>query len=286
MQEVYSTPVEIEEAPRMSTHAQDGVYCFATTVNEGANLYLDNVLVVDNDGVHDGEKDESWQKRGNVALQKGRHAIQVDYFESGGKGKSLQVFWAPLGSALKPLSPLDLGVNAVVAPIAVGPNLLNGNTARMEAFKKRMKGNASLEESGAFPQPWSANLWDADSTGEIALEPDPVTRKNALVLRNLEGRASLQFHTWQNIELPAGRYVLRFDYRAGGEAGGEVFVNFKDRDDLKIRVELPAGKGAWKRISQVIDATTTVSISPQFRLLGMGADKALSLRNISLRRLQ
>jgi hypothetical protein len=118
----------------------DGIYNFATTVNDGANLYINGALVVDNDGVHDGEKDEPWQKRGNIALQKGRHPIRVDYFESGGKGKSLQVLWSPLGETLRPISPADLGAkNVVAAPAPVGPSLLNGNTTNMEAFKRRIK---------------------------------------------------------------------------------------------------------------------------------------------------
>jgi hypothetical protein len=265
---------------------RDGIYTFATTVNDGANLYIGNALVVDNDGVHDGEKDEPWQKRGNIALRAGRHPIRVDYFESGGKGKSLQVLWAPMGESLRPISPRDLDAkNLVVAPVPVGPSLLNGNTAQLAAFKRRIKGNASLQESGAWPQPWSANLWDENSTGEIALEPDPVTKRNAIVLRNLEGKPALQFYTWKNIELPPGRYEMRFDYMTGGGAGGEAFLNFKDRDDRKVRIELPASQGAWKRISHVIEAAEALAISPQFRVGGMGADKALYLSNISLRRL-
>jgi hypothetical protein len=43
------------------------------------------------------KRNEPWQKRGNVALQKGRHAIRVDYFESGGKGRALEVLVGATG---------------------------------------------------------------------------------------------------------------------------------------------------------------------------------------------
>jgi hypothetical protein len=92
---------------------RDGIYTFATLVNDGANLYVGNRLVVDNDGVHDGEKNEPWQKRGNIALKAGKHPIRVDYFESGGKGHALQVLWAPAGEELRPIDPAVL---AAVSP--------------------------------------------------------------------------------------------------------------------------------------------------------------------------
>jgi hypothetical protein len=122
--------------------------------------------------------------------------------------------------------------------------------------------------------------------GEIALEKDPITQRNAIVLRNLEGQPALQFYTWQNIDFTRqGRYECAFDYMTGGNASAEAFLNFKDRDDKKVRIELPASPRAWKRITQEIDVTEALALSPQFRAGGMGADKALYLRNISLRRL-
>jgi hypothetical protein len=174
---------------------RDGVYTFGTLVNDGANLYIGNQLVVDADGVHDGEKNEPWLKRGNIALKAGKHPIRVDYFESGGKGKALEVMWAAPGTELQPIAPVALGaIGIAAAPRTVGPSLLNGNTVAMEPFRKRMKGNATLEESGAWPQPWSANLWDKDSTGEVVLEKDPITNRNAIALRNMEGQAGFSLH--------------------------------------------------------------------------------------------
>jgi hypothetical protein len=149
-----------------------------------------------------------------------------------------------------------------------------------------MKGTTMLEETGTGPQPWSSNLYEANATGEIALEDDPVTKRNALVLRNLEGAPSIQFYTWQHIDLPPGRYEFRFDYMTGGDAGGELFLNFKG-DREKMSVPMPASKGVWKRSFTIMEVTGAgIGISPQFRATGAGAANALYLRNISMRRLQ
>jgi len=79
-------------------------YTFATTVNDGANLYIDGRLIVDNDGVHDGEKNEPWRKSGRVALAAGKHHIRLDYFNSGGTGKYLDVL---MGASDMPLRSID-----------------------------------------------------------------------------------------------------------------------------------------------------------------------------------
>ena len=54
----------------------DGQYTFFTTSDDGSNLYIDNVLVVNNDGLH-----ESAERSGTIGLEAGKHTISVGYFE-------------------------------------------------------------------------------------------------------------------------------------------------------------------------------------------------------------
>jgi hypothetical protein len=82
------------------------VYEFSTTVNDGANLYIDDQLVVENDGIHDGEKNEPWKKNGYVGLAAGMHHIRMEYFNKGGKGKYLDVAWKPLHLVAGPATAL------------------------------------------------------------------------------------------------------------------------------------------------------------------------------------
>ncbi len=64
---------------------EDGVYAFFTDSDDGSRLYIDDTMVVDNDGLH-GMK----EKRGVIALAAGLHSIRVDFFEKTG-GDDLKV---------------------------------------------------------------------------------------------------------------------------------------------------------------------------------------------------
>jgi hypothetical protein len=55
--------------------------------NDGSRLYIDNKLIVDNDGLHG-----TRQLGGEIHLNKGMYALRVDYFQSGGS-KSLSIYY-------------------------------------------------------------------------------------------------------------------------------------------------------------------------------------------------
>jgi hypothetical protein len=88
---------------------RDGIYTFYTTVNDGANLYIGDQLVVDNDGIHDGERNEAWQKFGTIALQAGKHPIRVDYFNNAGRGQALEVLYEGPGVEKQSIPATALG---------------------------------------------------------------------------------------------------------------------------------------------------------------------------------
>ena len=67
--------------------AEEGEYTFYTGSNDGSLLTIDNQLVVNNGGGH-GYQEES----GKIYLTKGRHLIEVGYFQAGG-GQDLFVFY-------------------------------------------------------------------------------------------------------------------------------------------------------------------------------------------------
>jgi hypothetical protein len=64
-----------------------GEYTFYASSNDGSILLIDNEVVVNNDGAHG-----TVEKQGKVFLKKGKHLIEVRYFQAGG-GKSLKVSW-------------------------------------------------------------------------------------------------------------------------------------------------------------------------------------------------
>ncbi|MCD4682929.1 MAG: alpha-L-fucosidase [Bacteroidales bacterium] len=66
---------------------EDGVYDFYTDSDDGSRLFIDDSLVVDNDGLHGMHMEE-----GTIALASGMHKIRVTYFEKGG-GDDLKVYY-------------------------------------------------------------------------------------------------------------------------------------------------------------------------------------------------
>ncbi len=75
--------------------AKDGFYTFSVGSDDGSKLFIDDLLVVDNDNSHSGP--------GKVALKKGYHKITVQYYDSGGEN-SLHVFVQPEGAGIVEVS--------------------------------------------------------------------------------------------------------------------------------------------------------------------------------------
>lgn len=69
----------------------DGQYTFYTSSDDGSMLYIDDLLVVDNNGSH-----ALTEKSGSVGLKAGKHAIRLEYFQLGG-GKALEVQYEGAG---------------------------------------------------------------------------------------------------------------------------------------------------------------------------------------------
>jgi len=58
---------------------QPGEYTFYTQSNDGSQLFIDEKLLVDNDGEH-----PSQEKKGKIFMKAGKYPIQVTYFQTGG----------------------------------------------------------------------------------------------------------------------------------------------------------------------------------------------------------
>ncbi|HVN47509.1 MAG TPA: PA14 domain-containing protein, partial [Bacteroidota bacterium] len=63
----------------------DGSYTFYVNSDDGADLVIDEDVVVDNDGQH-----APTEVSGTTILKAGYHQIKVDFFQAGG-GKTLEV---------------------------------------------------------------------------------------------------------------------------------------------------------------------------------------------------
>ena len=64
---------------------QDGVYGFFTDSDDGSRLFVDDRMVLDNDGLHG-----TREVKGIIPLAAGFHPVRVQYFQKGG-GRDLKV---------------------------------------------------------------------------------------------------------------------------------------------------------------------------------------------------
>lgn len=76
-----------------------GAYNFALTADDGARLYIDDLLVVDNDGQHPPR-----EATGDIELSGGVHRIRVSYFQGPRFHVALVLKVAPPGEPLRVFS--------------------------------------------------------------------------------------------------------------------------------------------------------------------------------------
>ena len=69
---------------------QDGAYTFFSESDDGSAIYIDDLLIVDNDGLH-----ALQEKAGAVSLQAGLHRIRIEYFEGGGSAALIARYQGP-----------------------------------------------------------------------------------------------------------------------------------------------------------------------------------------------
>ena len=67
-----------------------GLYQFGLYSDDGAKLYIDGTLVVDNDGIHAGSG-----KRGSITLTTGVYPVEIHYFQGPRYSIALQWYYAP-----------------------------------------------------------------------------------------------------------------------------------------------------------------------------------------------
>lgn len=56
--------------------SKPGTYSFQLTSDDGSKLFVDDALVIDNDGVHSPQ-----DRSGMVELEQGKHTVRVSYFQ-------------------------------------------------------------------------------------------------------------------------------------------------------------------------------------------------------------
>ncbi len=71
-----------------------GTYNFRLLSDDGARLYIDNKIAVDNDGVH-----KPQDASASLNLSAGEHEFRLQYFQGPRTQIALQLFWTPPGAS-------------------------------------------------------------------------------------------------------------------------------------------------------------------------------------------
>ena len=99
-----------------------GQYSFRLRSDDGSELFIDNNLVIDHDGLH-GATD----KDGELNLTAGRHALRVNFFEAGG-GQELRLSWRKPGDSAFAIVPTSaLSADRAVRVTAPGTKQCEGD---------------------------------------------------------------------------------------------------------------------------------------------------------------
>jgi hypothetical protein len=79
---------------------QTGTYTFYLNSDDGSKLYIDDKLILNNDGLH-----PETELSVSIDLQKGMHKINLEYFQGPREFIALELFWQTPNSEEKVLVP-------------------------------------------------------------------------------------------------------------------------------------------------------------------------------------
>ena len=182
--------------------SKDGAYEFYLASDDGSQLFIDGIRIVDNDGLHG-----TIRKSGQVNLKAGPHAIRVSYIEAAGQ-EELYVGWKGPGFGETSLSnmPAAKSLHAKVTATAVidGKQVthpVNNLTGLKSIPKPKLlvrvaAADGKAPEHGTFAKPM-----------ELTAAPGETISARVFIERNgFAGRVSFGNHD-SGRNLPHGVYV-------------------------------------------------------------------------------
>ena len=128
-----------------------GQYTFRLRSDDGSELFIDNNLVIDHDGLH-GATD----KDGAVTLTAGRHALRVNFFEAGGD-QELRLSWRKPGDSAFSIVPTSvLSADARRARDRAGHQAVRGRASTRPATACRSTASTPPTTSSTCAPPASS----------------------------------------------------------------------------------------------------------------------------------
>jgi len=243
----------------------DGFYTFETSSDDGDKLYIDDVLVIDNSGPH-GVTTVSQE----VFLEKGLHAVKVDYFQQTGTNV-LEVDWsAPLRGATYAATP-NFGNFFSASP-------LNPNFVEFDV---------DVPADGSFDIIARVRGVDANSDSFwVQLDDGPFWQFNIGISASMQNVALSDNGSVITPSLDAGEHKIRFYVREDGAQIDSLTVRKINCDGpcetqvLEAEIESSAGVFALGGLdSESIDGHAFLTYSSPLQLSATTTLRAIAVQN-------
>jgi formylglycine-generating enzyme required for sulfatase activity len=141
-----------------------GDYNIRVLSDDGAKLWIDGVLIIDNDGVHNPES-----KNQNINLSSGIHSIRLDYFQGPKWQIALVVYWTPPGGSevVIPISSFVCGCESSCSNNLIsdgGFHSLTNTSFATGVFGSWLMQNVDIADVNNIApvnpnDPYNSNLW-------------------------------------------------------------------------------------------------------------------------------
>ena len=116
-----------------------GTYIFNNTTDDGARLYVDSTLVINDDANHG-----ALTTSGTNYLSAGLHHLEWDYFNGGGPGSGQLTWVTPAGGAATFVTPADIGsLEGYVFK-------MSGDLTQIEGYYSSIAGVSGISQGGAI----------------------------------------------------------------------------------------------------------------------------------------
>jgi len=145
---------------------KSGPYTFFIASDDGSRFYIDNELLIDNDGLHG-----MVEKNGTVTLAAGLHPIIATYFDNGG-GDGLSMSWEGPGMTKEQI-PAGVLVSAaeqtvqdlgILAMMDVPAHEAGKTTVLASLLREQASVNTTLQSLSSIP----SQAWPQEQLGNIA----------------------------------------------------------------------------------------------------------------------
>ncbi|MFV2068820.1 MAG: PA14 domain-containing protein [Pirellulales bacterium] len=171
----------------------DGTYSFFTKSNDGSRLTINGQLVVDNDGLHGGQEEES----GQIMLKAGVHPIRVTYFQQDG-GEELLVSYSGPGIDKQPIPASVLSHWAVLMQPVGGQEPLSVDPVKATRGRALF---ASLGCAACHRIGTETESIASDIVARPLLQLDPDSQVGCISRQVAPGRPKFQLSTDQRVAL-------------------------------------------------------------------------------------